>query len=83
MAQSVKVDVRGLEAQEAQPKLLETWRELEVGDTLELLDDEDPDTIKEEFIAQHKGEFEWKIEERGPSEWIAYMRKIGPPPDSE
>ncbi|MDO8585947.1 MAG: DUF2249 domain-containing protein [Armatimonadota bacterium] len=79
MAKTVRLDVRELPPYERHPLIFETWESLEVGDTLELVNDHDPRPLHYQFMMEHEGEFEWHSEEKGFREWVAEIRKLGAP----
>lgn len=82
MAQTVTLDVRETPPWERHPKIFEAWQNLEVGDTLELINDHDPRPLHYQFMMERVDEFEWEAEEKGPREWVAHIKKVGLPGQS-
>jgi len=77
------LDVRPLPPFERHPKIFELWEQMEVGDTLELINDHDPRPLQYQFMMEREGEFEWESHERGPRDWVAHTKKIALPKEKE
>ena len=79
MAKVVRLDVRNMPPWERHPKIFELWEELEIGDSIELINDHDPRPLHYQFMMERADEFEWNSHEKGPQEWVAEIKKIAPP----
>ncbi|MDO8683558.1 MAG: DUF2249 domain-containing protein [Armatimonadota bacterium] len=79
MAKTIKLDVRELPPYQRHPLIFETWEALEVGDTMELINDHDPRPLHYQFMMEREGEFEWDSKEKSPLEWVAHIKKVGLP----
>jgi uncharacterized protein (DUF2249 family) len=78
MTNTITLDVRELPPWERHPLIFEKWEALEVGDTLELVNDHDPKPLHYQFMMEMEGEFEWDSQEKGPREWVAHIKRIAP-----
>lgn len=75
MAGTVTLDVREIPPWERHPKIFEIFDGLQLGETLELINDHDPRPLHYEFMHEREGQFEWESEEKGPREWVAHIKK--------
>ena len=76
MAKTVRLDVRETPPYQRHPLIFENWESLEIGDTLELVNDHDPRPLHYQFMMEREGEFEWTSEELGPMEWVAHIKRL-------
>ncbi|OFX13230.1 MAG: hypothetical protein A2Z18_08260, partial [Armatimonadetes bacterium RBG_16_58_9] len=79
MAKTETLDVRAIPPFERHPRIFEEWERLEVGDTLEIINDHDPRPLHYQFMHEREGEFEWQSHEKGPQEWVAHIKRVAPP----
>jgi len=63
------LDVRPLSPPERHPRIFNTFKSLEPGDSFVLINDHDPRPLLYQFQNEHDGEFEWWPLERGPEAW--------------
>lgn len=79
----VRLDVRQMPPWERHPKIFEVWESLEVGDTIQLVNDHNPKPLHYEFIMEREGQFDWRSEEKGPQEWVAWIKRVAPAKEKE
>jgi len=72
-----RVDVRGTGVQERRSAALLAYRRLTVGDTMELVDGNDPIDVYSSLHNIAPGDFSWLYLERGPGAWRVSVRKLG------
>lgn len=82
MARTETLDLRAVPPFERHPKIFEVWERLELGDTLEIINDHDPRPLHYQFMHEREGEFEWNSEPRGPQDWVARITRVAPPKGS-
>lgn len=70
------LDLRGMPPFERHSKIFEIWNSLKEGETLRIINDHDPKPLYYQFEAEHKGQFEWNYENRGPGDWIFTIKKV-------
>jgi uncharacterized protein (DUF2249 family) len=64
-------------AGERRDKILATWQDLPVGETLRIINDHDPVPLRHLFRAEYADQFEWAYEQEGPADWIVQITKTG------
>ena len=74
--QVVTLDLRPLPPPKRHQRIFETWDSLEPGETLRIINDHDPKPLYYQFEAEHKGQFAWDYELRGPKDWIVRIRRV-------
>ncbi len=72
----VTLDVREMPPWERHPTIFNTFDELEVGDTLKLVNDHEPKPLYYQFMAEMPGRVAWESEQLGPREWVALIKKV-------
>ena len=70
------LDLRPLPPPERHQRIFEMWDGLRVGGTLRIINDHDPKPLYYQFEAEHKGQFAWDYELRGPKDWIVRIRRV-------
>lgn len=73
---TVTLDVRNIPPWERHPRIFETFDNLQLGETLMLINDHNPKPLHYEFIHEREGQFEWTSEEKGQREWVAMIKKV-------
>jgi len=74
---SVKnLDLRNMMPFERHSSIFKMWNSLKEGETLRIINDHEPKPLYYLFEAEHKGQFEWKYEKKGPKDWIFAIKKI-------
>ena len=63
------LDIRPVSAPRKRRSVVITVRSLAPGESVVLVDDADPDPIRDQFAAEHRDVFEWEYLERGPAVW--------------
>jgi len=72
MVQAVKkavLDVREIPPRERHPRIFATFRALQVGEAMELVNDHDPRLLYYQFQAEMPGTFTWRYLAAGPEVW--------------
>ncbi len=73
-----KLDVRVIPPHERHPKrIFDIWDKLNVGDTLQIINDHDPKQLHYMFEAQYEDCYKWEYEAEGPKDWIINLTKTG------
>jgi uncharacterized protein (DUF2249 family) len=76
VSQVSRVDVRGAGLDERSSTMLLAYRRLTVGDTMELVDGQDPVDLYSSLQTIAQGDFSWLYLERGPGAWRVSVRKL-------
>ena len=74
--QEVQLDVRQMPPWERHPKIFDILDQLQVGETLKLVNDHDPRPLHYQFMMERKDQFEWRSEEKGPRHWVATIKRV-------
>ncbi len=72
----VTLDVREITPWERHPKIFATFEDLEVGDTLKLVNDHDPKPLYYQFMAEKPNQVEWESKQLAPREWVALIKRV-------
>lgn len=75
MSTSKTIDVRDIAPRERHPLLFQTFDDLAVGESFELVNDHDPKPLYYQFMAERPGELEWSYLEEGPETWRVVLGK--------
>lgn len=75
-AKTVTLDVRQMAPWDRHPKIFEILANLEVGDTLKLVNDHEPKPLYYQIMAERPGEMEWESNQVAPREWVALIKKV-------
>ena len=71
-----QIDVR--EIADKQAAIFKTFNSLDLGETMELINDHDPTPLKQKFSNDYPKEFTWGYIEEGPDVWrIAITKTAG------
>jgi uncharacterized protein (DUF2249 family) len=71
-----KIDVRTVQPRERHPLILNTFRSLGAGESMELINDHDPRPLYYQFQADLPGKFTWDYLESGPETWRVRIAKL-------
>jgi uncharacterized protein (DUF2249 family) len=72
------VDVRTIAPRDRHPLIFSTFRGLQPGQAMELVNDHDPRPLYYQFAAEIPGAFSWEYLEQGPATWrVATTRTAG------
>jgi uncharacterized protein (DUF2249 family) len=74
------MDVRPIPCSIKHAMILQTWRNLPVGDHFILLNDHDPVPLRYQFLAEFAETFSWDYLERGPEDFRVKITKLQPLP---
>lgn len=69
------LDVRQLPPARRHSLIFETYHGLAAGKSFVLVNDHDPKPLYYQFDAEHKGQFTWAYEEKGPEVWRVRIGK--------
>jgi uncharacterized protein (DUF2249 family) len=75
-AYGTKIDVRTVQPRERHPLILNTFRSLGTGESMELINDHDPRPLYYQFQAELPGKFTWDYVEAGPETWRVRIAKL-------
>lgn len=70
------VDLRPLAPRERQPLVFNTLRSLGSGESLDLVDDQDPRPLREQLASEAPGRFAWNETQSGPEVWRVRIVKL-------
>ncbi|MCF6094261.1 DUF2249 domain-containing protein [Microaerobacter geothermalis] len=73
---AARVDAREYEPRDKHRVIFETFDALEVGTTMELLNDHDPRPLQYQFMMEREGAFSWEYLEQGPEVWRVAIGKV-------
>lgn len=79
MAQNVinrKIDVRELPPKRKHATIFESFKQLEVGQTMQLISDHNPKPFYYQFDYEFSGTFDWVYIEEGPEVWKINITKV-------
>lgn len=71
-----QLDIRPIPAPQKHPLIFQTFDELAVGETFQLINDHEPRPLFYQFQFEHPGQFEWAYEEQGPTVWRVNITKV-------
>ena len=70
------VDVRTIAPRERHPLIFSTFRALQAGEAMELVNDHDPRPLYYQFQAEMPGRFTWDYLESGPDVWRVRITRL-------
>jgi uncharacterized protein (DUF2249 family) len=76
------IDVRKITPRERLETLVAAFRDLGVGDSLEIVDDHDPQALHHRLQAEASADFSWGPLQNGPEVWRVSLRKLAPAPEA-
>lgn len=71
-----ELDVRVLRKPDKHPRIFETYRALDQGESFVLVNNHDPVHLRDEFEAEYPGGFGWDYVESGPEVWRVRISKF-------
>jgi uncharacterized protein (DUF2249 family)/quercetin dioxygenase-like cupin family protein len=74
------LDVRGMRKPDKHPTIFATYAALGVGDSFVLVNDHDPQHLREEFEADHAGSYGWEYLNRETRDWRIRITKLAATP---
>lgn len=74
------LDVRGMRKPEKHPTIFATYAALAVGESFVLVNDHDPEHLREEFEADHPGSYGWEYLNREMRDWRIRITKLASTP---
>lgn len=75
MSTTKSIDVRPIAPRERHPLLFQTFDDLAVGESFELVNDHDPKPLYYQFMAERPGQLGWEYLEEGPETWRVVLTK--------
>lgn len=72
------LDIRTILPRERHPAIFRTFGQLGAGQTLELINDHDPQPLRHQFQAEMPGKFGWTYLEQGPDTWRVAITRLKP-----
>jgi uncharacterized protein (DUF2249 family) len=73
--QGTTIDVREIMPRERHPLIFQTFDDLAVGESFELVNDHDPKPLYYQFMAERQGQVGWEYLEEGPETWRVRIAK--------
>ena len=70
------VDVRDIAPRERHAAIFAAFRALDVGEVLEVVDDQDPKPLYYQFQTEAPGNFSWVHVQSGPQVWRVQIQKL-------
>jgi uncharacterized protein (DUF2249 family) len=71
------IDVRDVAPRDRHPLIFATFRALQAGERMELVNDHDPKPLYYQFQSDAPGSFEWEYLARGPETWRVATTRVG------
>jgi uncharacterized protein (DUF2249 family) len=75
-----RLDVRAIRKPDKHPRIFDRFDALGVGESFVLINNHDPKHLREEFEADHPGEFGWEYLQRGPDRWEIQISRLASTP---
>lgn len=72
----IKIYAPDIEPRIRHGKIFESFKSLENGETMELINNHDPKPLYYQFMYEHEGEFTWEYIKKGPEEWRVLIGKV-------
>lgn len=76
LASPATVDIRGIVLRERHPLIFSSFNALAVGQSMQLVNDHDPQPLRHQFDAQMPGHFAWRTVEAGPEVWRVDITRL-------
>ena len=76
MERKLVLDVRNIPPQERYVNILDAFKDLNEGETLELVNDHDPRILWQEITMKTSDMFKWTYVEHGPFKWKVDITKL-------
>jgi len=76
MSDKQVLDIRVIPRPQRHPLIFQTFENLRVSESLQLVNDHDPAPLHNQFDFRLKGQFTWEYLERGPETWRVRISKI-------
>jgi uncharacterized protein (DUF2249 family) len=73
------IDVREIIPRERHPLIFDSFNALPPGQSLQLVNDHDPEPLHSQFELLVKGQFSWAYLESGPAIWRVQIGKLASP----
>jgi uncharacterized protein (DUF2249 family) len=70
------LDVRSIIPRDKHPAIFSMFDSLQIGETMQLINDHDPKPLYYQMRAENSGQFEWQYIELGPEVWKVNIKKI-------
>jgi len=71
------IDVREISPRDRHPRIFATFRALQAGEAMELVNDHDPAPLYYQFQREAPGSFEWEYLACGPETWRVAIKRTG------
>lgn len=75
-----ELDVRGLRKPDKHPAIFQAYDALEVGGSVDLVNDHDPKHLRAEFEVEHPGSHGWEYLDKGTDAWRIRITKLSSTP---
>jgi uncharacterized protein (DUF2249 family) len=79
MSDKTVLEIRTIPRPQRHPLIFQTFEELGVGESLQLVNDHDPAPLHNQFDFRLKGQFSWEYLEEGPTTWRVRITKLAKP----
>jgi uncharacterized protein (DUF2249 family) len=74
--QAIQVDTRPMTSKDRRSLVFSTFDQLDVNATMELINDQDPLTLRSQFELEKPNLFSWETLESGPEVWRVAVTKL-------
>jgi uncharacterized protein (DUF2249 family) len=71
------LDLRAIAPRERHSMIFSRFDALQPGQSLQLLNDHDPQPLRSQFDDRSRGQFEWAALEAGPAVWRVQITRVG------
>lgn len=75
---ATRIDVRQIPPRERHPLIFSSFDALQVGESIELVNDHDPRPLRFQFEDRTPGQFEWSYIDSGPALWRVQIARVAP-----
>lgn len=72
---SAQIDVRPIQSGDKDPIIISRFNALKQGETLEFINNDDPQDLQDQFLNGQTGKFVWEYLEKGPDVWRIAITK--------
>jgi len=80
LATPFAIDLRAITPRDRHPLVFGHFDALQPGQSMQLVNDHDPQPLLRQFALRSPGQFEWSPLESGPSLWRVAIKRVGSQP---
>jgi uncharacterized protein (DUF2249 family) len=75
IAAATTLDLRDIPPAERHPAIFSTFFALAPGESLQIVNDHDPQALRRQFEAELAGHFDWRVLDAGPQTWRVAIQR--------